>query len=78
MLEKLSERISQIDKIAKYIFKYGLLLCLGIFIFINYSMNDAKTMYDVLQARHVAEAGFNVLVEVVVGAVLFDICMKNK
>lgn len=78
MLEKLSERISQIDKISKYIFKYGLLFCLGLFMFINYNLNNASTMYDVLQARQVAGAGFNVLVEVVVGAVLFDICMKNK
>lgn len=78
MLEKLSELISQIDKISKYIFKYGLLFCLGLFIFINYNLNNANTIYDVLEARQVAGAGFNVLVEVVVGAVLFDICMKNK
>lgn len=78
MLEKLTERILQIDKISKYIFKYGLLLCLIVFIFTSYQMNNATTVKEILIAREVAGVGFNMLVEVVVGGVLFDICRKNK
>lgn len=78
MLEKLSERISQINSISKYIFKYGLLLCLVLFAFTNYTFNNANTIHDVWEAQQIAGAGFNVLVEVTVGAVLFDICIKNK
>lgn len=78
MIEKLSERISKIDKISKYILKYGLLACLIVFIITNYAMNGANTLYDVLVAREIAGTGFNMLVEVVIGAVLFDICIKNK
>lgn len=78
MLEKLTERILQIDKISKYIFKYGLLLCLIVFIFTNYQMNNAGTINEMLIAREVAGVGFNILVEVVIGGVLFDICIKNK
>ena len=77
MLGKLSEQISNIDKISKYIFKYGLFACLIVFIITSYSMNKAQTIREVLVAREIAGVGFNMLVEVVVGGVLFDICMKN-
>ena len=78
MLEKLAEQISKINKISKYIFKYGLLACLLPFIFINYEFNVASTLEEVLVAQEIAGVGFYMLMEVVVGAVLFDICMKNK
>lgn len=78
MLEKLAEQISKINKISKYIFKYGLLACLLLFIFINYEFNVASTLQEVLVAQEIAGVGFYMLMEVVVGAVLFDICMKNK
>ena len=78
MLEKLAEHISKINKISKYIFKYGLLACLLLFIFINYEFNVASTLEEVLVAQEIAGVGFYMLMEVVVGAVLFDICMKNK
>ncbi len=78
MLEKLAEQISKINKISKYIFKYGLLACLLLFIFINYEFNVASTLEEVLVAQEIAGVGFYMLMEVVVGAVLFDICMKNK
>lgn len=78
MLEKLSERISKINKISKYIFKYGLLACLILFIFINYKFNVASTLEDVLIAEQIAGSGFYMLMEVVVGAILFDICVTNQ
>ena len=78
MLEKLSEQISKIDKTSKHIFKYGLLSCLLVFIFTSFMLNDANTLNDVFVARQVAGAGFNMLVEIVIGAILFDICIKNK
>ena len=78
MLEKLAEQISKINKISKYIFKYGLLACLLLFIFINYEFNVASTLEEVLVAQEIAGVGFYMLMEGVVGAVLFDICMKNK
>ena len=78
MLEKLAEQISKINKISKYIFKYGLLACLLLFIFINYEFNVASTLEEVLVAQEIAGVGFYMLLEVVVGAVLFDIYMKNK
>ena len=78
MLEKLAEQISKINKISKYIFKYGLLACLLLFIFINYEFNVASTLEEVLVTQEIAGVGFYMLMEVVVGAVLFDICMKNK
>ena len=78
MLEKLEEQISKINKISKYIFKYGLLACLMVFIITSYTLNEANTLYDVLVARQIAGVGFYMLVEVVIGGVLFDICMKNK
>ena len=78
MLEKLAEQISKINKISKYIFKYGLLACLLLFIFINYEFNVASTLEEVLVAQEIAGVEFYMLMEVVVGAVLFDICMKNK
>ena len=78
MLEKLAEQISKINKISKYIFKYGLLACLLLFIFINYEFNVASTLEEVLVAQEIAGVGFYMLMEIVVGAVLFDICMKNK
>ena len=78
MLEKLAEQISKINKISKYMFKYGLLACLLLFIFINYEFNVASTLEEVLVAQEIAGVGFYMLMEVVVGAVLFDICMKNK
>ena len=77
-MEKLAEQISKINKISKYIFKYGLLACLLLFIFINYEFNVASTLEEVLVAQEIAGVGFYMLMEVVVGAVLFDICMKNK
>ncbi len=78
MLEKLAEQISKINKISKYIFRYGLLACLLLFIFINYEFNVASTLQEVLVAQEIAGVGFYMLMEIVVGAVLFDICMKNK
>lgn len=78
MLEKLAEQISKINKISKYIFKYGLLACLVLFIFISREFYVASTLEEVLVAQEIAGAGFYMLMEVVVGAVLFDICMKNK
>lgn len=78
MLEKISEQISKIDKITKYILKYGLFACLIVFILTNHTLNNAITMYDVLIGREIAGVGFNMLIEVVVGAILFDICIKNK
>ena len=78
MIEKLTEQISKIDKISKYIFKYGLLACLIVFMITSYKMSCANTLYDVLIARELAGAGVNMLIEVVIGAVLFDICVKNK
>ena len=78
MLEKLSERISEIHKITKYIFKYGLLLCLILFAFISYEMNSADTLKEILIARKIAGVGFEILAEISIGAVLFDVCMKNK
>ena len=78
MLEKLAEQISKINKISKYIFKYGLLACLALFIFIKYKFNMASTVKDVLIAQQIAGVGFYMLMEVVIGAVLFDICIKNK
>lgn len=78
MLEKLSERISEINKITKYIFKYGLLLCLVLFVFTSYKMNLASTLEELLVAREIAGIGFDILAEISIGAVLFDVCMKNK
>jgi len=78
MLEKLAEQISKINKISKYIFKYGLLACLVLFIFISREFYVASTLEEVLVAQEIAGVGFYMLMEVVVGAVLFDICMKNK
>ncbi len=78
MLEKLSERISKINEISKYILKYGLLACLILFIFISYKFNIASTLEDVLIAEKIAGSGFYMLMEVVVGAILFDVCMNNK
>ncbi len=78
MLEKLVEQISKINKISKYIFKYGLLACLVLFIFISREFYVASTLEEVLVAQEIAGVGFYMLMEVVVGAVLFDICMKNK
>lgn len=78
MLEKLAEQISKINKISKYIFKYGLLACLLLFIFISHEFNVASTLEEVLVAQEIAGVGFYMLMEIVVGAVLFDICMKNK
>ena len=54
MLEKLAEQISKINKISKYIFKYGLLACLLLFIFINYEFNVASTLEEVLVAQEIA------------------------
>ncbi len=78
MLERLAEQISKINKISKYIFKYGLLMCLVLFIFISYEFYIASTLEEVLVTREIAGVGFYTLMEIVVGAVLFDICMKNK
>lgn len=78
MLEKLVEQISKINKISKYIFKYGLLACLVLFIFISREFYVASTLEEVLVAQEIAGVGFYMLMEIVVGAVLFDICMKNK
>lgn len=78
MLEKIVEQISKINKISKYIFKYGLLACLLLFMFISREFNLAGTLEEVLIAQQIAGIGFYMLMEVVVGAVLFDICMKNK
>ena len=78
MLEKLEEQISKIDKISKYILKYGLLACLIVFVITRFVMNEADSVYDVFIAHEIAGTGFNMLIEVVIGAILFDICIKNR
>lgn len=78
MLEKLSERVSKINKISRYILKYGLSVSLVLFMITVYLMGEAKYLSDIFMARQIAGVGFYVIIEVVVGAVLFDVCMKNN
>ena len=77
-MEKLSERLSNLNRLSKKILKYGLLVVLIAFIISIFLLKSANSIYMLNIAREFVSANVYALCEVVVGAIMFDMFMDKE
>jgi len=77
-MEKLSERLTNLNKVSKNILKYGLLMVLIAFIISNVLLKNAGSISTLNTAREFVCANVYAFCEVVMGAIMIDMFMEKN
>ena len=77
-MEKISERLTNLNKISKNILKYGLLIVLIALIISNILLRRADSIENLTIARAFVCSNVEALCEVLLGAIMFDVLMIKK
>jgi len=77
-MEKLSKRLTNLNKISKNILKYGLLLVLIFFIISNVLLKRANSISELNIAREFVSGNVYALCEIIVGAIMVDMFMEKN
>ena len=77
-MEKLSERLINLNKISKCILKYGLLVVLISFMIGNVLLKNAESISSLNLAREFVCGNVYTFCEVIVGALMFDMLVEKN
>ena len=77
-MEKLSKRLTNLNKISKNILKYGLLLVLVFLIISNVLLKNVNSVSELNIAREFICGNVYAFCEVIIGAIMFDMFMEKK
>lgn len=71
-MEKISEKLSNLNKVSKCLLKYGLLVIVISFIIGNLMLRSADSVYLLNVAHEFVSANVYALCEVIIGAIMLD------
>jgi len=74
-MEKLSERLTNLNKVSKNILKYGILIVLIALIFSSVLLKNAGSISELNLAREFMIGNVYAFCEVIMGAIMFDMFM---
>jgi len=74
-MEKLSERLTNLNKVSRSILKYGLFIVLIAFIISNVLLKNAVSISELNVVREFICANVEAFCEVIMGAIMFDMLM---
>lgn len=77
-MEKLSKRLTNLNKISKNILKYGLLLVLVFLIISNVLLKNVNSIAELNIAREFTCSNIYAFCEVIIGAIMIDMFMDKN
>jgi len=77
-MEKLSKRLTNLNKVSKNILKYGLLLVLVFLIISNVLLKNVNSVAELNIAREFVCGNVYAFCEVIIGAIMFDMFMDKN
>lgn len=77
-MEKLSDKLSNLNMISKKILKYGLFLVLISLIIANILLRSADSICDINIAYEFATGSVYTLCEVLIGAIMLDVLVEKE
>lgn len=78
LMEKLSKRLTNLNKISKNILKYGLLLVLVFLIISNVLLKNVSSVSELNIAREFVCSNVYAFCEVIIGAIMIDMFMEKN
>lgn len=77
-MEKLTERLINLNKISKNLLKYGMLIVLIFFIFSSFLLKNATTISELNLAREFVSGNVYAFSEVVIGTIMIDMLIEKN
>ena len=77
-MEKLTERLTNLNIVSKSILKYGMLLVFICLIISLILIRNASNLVSLNLAREFVCSNVHAFCEVIIGAIMFDVLMEKK
>ena len=77
-MEKLSERLTNLNKISKNILKYGIFIVLIFLIISSLLLKSANSIASLTLAREFICGNVYAFCEIIIGAIMFDMLIEKK
>ena len=78
LMEKLSRRLTNLNKISKNVLKYGLLLVLVFLIISNVLLKNVSSVVELNIAREFVCSNVYAFCEIIIGAIMIDMFMEKN